>query len=135
MKQITFLLFILFSFSNTLTAQSKPDSMPVYPGCEQAEQKMSCFREKLLNHISENFDTSLLHQIKDTNQVNMMISFNINFDGSLGNIKIDSPYKKLNAEMELVLTKVPKIIPAMANNEPISIQYQLPVSFDIKPEK
>jgi len=127
------LLFILFlNISTSGLAQSKPDAMPVYPGCEQALKKMPCLKKQLLQHISNNFDDALLQAVKDADQVNMMVSFHINFDGSIGNINIQSPYQPLNKEMERVIKLVPKMLPAKMHGDPISIQYQLPLSFEIK---
>lgn len=131
MNKSILLLILLLNISVFGSAQSKPDAMPVYPGCEQISQKMPCLKKQLLHLISNNFNDALLHAVKDTAQVNMMISFTINFDGSIGNINIQSP-QSLNKEMERVINLVPNLVPAKAHRDPISIQYQLPLSFEIK---
>ncbi len=132
MNKSILLLILFLNISIFGSAQSKPDTMPVYPGCEQTSQKMSCLKKQLLQHISNNFNDALLHAVKDTDQVNMMVSFTINFDGSIGNINIQSPYQSLNKEMERIINLVPKMVPAKTHGDPISIQYQLPLSFEIK---
>ena len=129
-KFIVLLLALNLTFM--AVGQSRPDTMPVYPGCEEATAKMACFRKQLLSHISENFNTDLLKKIKDADQVNMMINFMIVWDGTLSDFEIKSPYDFLNKEMERVLQLVPKLTPAKSHGEPVAMQYSLPVSFEIK---
>jgi len=131
MRTILLLFFWTSMHFYTLKAQM-PDQMPVYPGCEQAEQKMPCFKEKLLNFIAENFDSDLLQKIDDTGEVKMMITFIIDTDGSLDEVEIKSAYDSLNDEMKKVLSRVPKITPASQNGSPVRMQYELPVIFEIK---
>jgi len=115
-----------------LKAQKQPDQLPVFPGCEQVKEKMPCFKEKVLEHISANFNTDLLHQVKDTKQVNMFVQFEISPEGKLQNFEITSPYDALNQEMKKVLQSLPKVQPAQSGGNAISMQYQLPIVFEIK---
>ncbi len=131
MKILLIIITFIF-FTPTTIAQNRPDSMPVYPGCETAEQKMPCLKDKLLNFISENFNQDLLYEIKDAKTVEMLITFVINTDGKLSDIKIQSSYNQLNEAMKKVLLQLPGIKPAQVENNPVSMQYQLPVSFEIK---
>jgi len=109
-----------------------PDTMPVYPGCEQSEQKMPCFKEKLTAFIAENFQADLLQKITEDDQVSMMIRFNIDENGTLQQIDVQSGYDFLNDEIKRILQQVPPIKPAQSNGVPVTIQYQLPVVFDTK---
>jgi len=129
-KFIVMLLALNLTFM--AAGQSRPDAMPVYPGCEQATEKMACLKKQLLSHISENFNSDLLKKVKDADQVNMMINFTIVWDGTLSDFDIKSPYNFLNEEMQRVLLLVPKLIPAKSHGEPVAMQYSLPVSFEIK---
>jgi len=130
----TKIVLILFISLNSLqiNAQSRPDTMPVYPGCEQAEQKMTCLKDKLLHHIADNFDIDLLNNVKDADNVNMLIVFTIDVDGKLTDFNINSGYPVLDKEMLRVLHLVPSIIPAKRNGEAVLMQYSLPVSFEVK---
>ena len=129
-KFIVLLLALNLTFM--AVGQSRPDEMPVYPGCEQSTEKMTCFKKQLLSHISENFNSDFLKKIKDADQVNMMINFTIVWDGTLSDFDIKSPYDFLNDEMQRVLLLVPKLTPAKSNGEPVAMQYSLPVNFEIK---
>ena len=131
-KSRFFVLLVTLNLTFMAVGQSRPDEMPVYPGCEQATEKMQCFKKEFLSHISENFNSDLLKQVKDADQVNMMINFTIVWDGTLSNIDIKSPYDFLNEEMQRVLQLVPKLTPAKSHGDPIAMQYSLPVSFEIK---
>ena len=129
--QLLFIGVMILATQST-QAQQRPDKMPVYPGCEQAEKNMSCMRESILNFIGKNFNSDLLHDIKDTQQVSVLVSFVIDEYGEIDEIIIDSAYAKLNAEMKRVIKLLPKIKPAEANNIPIAMKYQIPVVFEIK---
>jgi len=109
-----------------------PDTMPVYPGCKQSEQKMSCFKEKLTSFIAENFQTDLLQKIPENEQVSMMIRFNIDEEGTLQQIDVQSGYEFLNNEVKRILQQVPRIKPAQSDGVPVTMQYQLPVVFNAK---
>jgi len=131
MKYFYLLFFNMFLYTSVITAQA-PDTMPVYPGCEQVKQKMPCFKEKLTAFIAENFRANLLQKIPENQQVSMLINFYIDIDGNLKQVKVQSEYDFLNDEIERILQLVPPIKPAESNGAPISIQYQLPVVFNAK---
>ncbi len=132
MKLYSLLFFVFIISFQTIKAQQQPDQLPVFPGCEQVKEKMPCFKEKVLEHISANFNTDLLHQVKDARQVNMFVQFEISPEGKLQNFEITSPYDTLNQEMKKVLQSLPKVQPAQSGGNAISMQYQLPIVFEIK---
>ena len=125
-------LFILGILVSTSSLQAQqPDTAPVYPGCEQETEQMSCFKEHLLNFMVENFDSDLLKKVKDAKQVSMMVSFIINEEGKLDEISVKSGYDFLNDEMKRVLSKIPGISPAQKDGQPIAMRYELPVIFEV----
>jgi len=124
-------IIIALVLNNTPLLAQQPDTAPVYPGCEQATEKMTCFKEHLLNFMVENFDSDLLKKVKDARQVNMMISFVINEEGKLEDIEVKSGYEFLNDEMKKVLAKIPAIQPARKDGQPIPMRYELPVVFEV----
>ena len=131
MKYLHLIIFALFMNLNHATAQERPDELPVYPGCEQEAQKMSCFKEHLLNFMVDHFDSDLLKKVKDTKQVSMFVSFVIDENGALDQVQIQSGYDYLNEEMKRVLSKVPVIQPAKKDGQPIPMRYELPVIFEV----
>ncbi len=134
LKKIS-LISLLFIASLTQAQKQIPDQMPVYPGCEQSEQTMQCMRSHILDFIGENFNSDLLHQIKDTKEVNIYVQFIILSTGEISNIEIKTAYPKIQKEMERVLGKLPKIKPAKIEGNPIDMRYEMPISFDIKSKK
>jgi protein TonB len=116
-------------------AQNRPEQMPVYPGCEQADKKMACFKEKLLEFITENFNSDLINAIKDTDEISMLVIFVIDETGKPVDMSIQSAYPKLNDEMKRVLQLLPDIKPAKTDNYPIRMQYELPLVFEPKSDK
>ncbi len=132
MKKIYTLLFVslITLVFNDLQAQQKPDKLPVYPGCEQSQDKMACMKDEILSFIGEEFNADLLKQIKDTKQMSMSIVFVIDESGNIENIRINSGYDSINKEMLRVIKKLPKIKPAESGGQPIPMRYELPLFFD-----
>ncbi len=130
MKHII-IVFVISMSLQTVTAQV-PDQMPVYPGCEKAEAKMPCFKEKLLNFIAENFNSDLLQKIKGQSEVQMMVSFVIDTNGKPVQVKISSAYEFLNNEMQKVINRLPQLVPAYSQGIAIRMQYELPVVFEVE---
>ncbi len=132
MKKIYILLFIslITLIFNDLQAQQKPDKLPVYPGCEQSQDKMACMKDKILSFIGDEFNADLVKQIKDAKQVSMYISFVIDELGNIDDIHVKSGYDKLNKDMERTLRRLPKIKPAESEGYPIRMRYELPLVFD-----
>jgi hypothetical protein len=130
MKKVFYLtLFALFFQLQNLTAQQRPDKMPVFPGCEAETAKMTCFKEKLLDFIADNFNSELVKKTDSKESINLLVRFVINEEGKPEDIRIQSAYKDLNKEMESVIKKLPTIVPAQADGYPIRMQYELPVIF------
>jgi hypothetical protein len=130
MKHIYFFSIILFFYFQPANAQNRPEKMPVYPGCEQAVKKMPCFKEKVLNFITENFNSGLIDEIKKETTVSMLIMFVIDENGKPVDIMIKSGYPSLNDEMKRVIKKLPAVKPAESGGETVKMQYELPVIFE-----
>lgn len=130
-KMLFSTLMFIGLFFNSLQAQ-QPDKLPVYPGCETAEEKMSCMRENVLAFIGDEFNTGLIKEINEKGQISMYVVFVIDELGKIDEISVKSAYEKLNAEMERVVKKLPLIKPAEADGYPIRMRYELPVVFEHK---
>jgi len=133
MKYFYLLIFGLFLNLTPLQAQQQPDVLPIYPGCEQADVKMLCFKENLMNFISDNFNTELLKKIKknEKGKIKMFVTFIVNENGKIDKINVKSDYDFLNEEMKRVLSEIPVMQPAKKDGQPIKIKYTLPVLFEI----
>jgi len=131
LQKITFIA-LLFIAGNTQAQNQKPDQMPVYPGCEQAEKPMLCMRTNILDFIGKNFNSDLLHPIKDIDEVNIYVQFVIDSVGEIRSIKISTDYPDLKKEMLRVIKKLPSIKPAKSEGNSIDMQYEIPISFEIK---
>jgi len=126
-KLLIFLFFVTGTqilFSQEL-AEITP---PVYPGCEQSNEKMSCMREQILNLIGQNFNPSELSNIKEK-PVIIETEFTITRDGIIEINEIKTENKKLKMELLRVLSKIPPVKPAEKEGKPIDIRYKLPLIF------
>lgn len=137
MKKIFLILFLFAGASvfaqegvkvsgNTLTTKEIP---PVWPGCEEtAKSKVACFQEKLVQHITANYNYP-----KDANgkiiRGNSVVSFVINKEGLPEIKKVEGPRKELNEEAKRIILSIPQMTPGQLAGKPIAIKYKVPFTF------
>ncbi len=130
MKNSIFLLLLMTITSLRISAQTSSEiAPPLYPGCEQSTEKMSCMREKIINLIGTNIDAQVLANIKQK-PLTVETTFTITQDGIIEINEINTQNEKLKIELLKVLSKIPPIKPAEENGIPVGIQYKLPLVFE-----
>jgi len=113
---------------------SKVDQVPVFPGCEDADNKRKCFNERMHRHISKNFNYPKEAQEKGIQgRVNIMLT--INQEGSVSNIRRRGPDKLLEDEAERILKRLPKMEPGKHKGKIVNVPYSIPISFKLKENK
>jgi len=110
------------------------DKVPIFPGCENGttqEDIRNCFSLGVQKHVNHNFDVEMATKLglKGINKI--YAKFIVNENGEVDQIFVRAPHSNLKAETERVLKTLPKLIPGMKNNEPVSIKYMLPIVFKI----
>jgi protein TonB len=104
---------------------------PIFPGCEDAADKKTCFQEKMFKHISKNFRYPLEAQEKGIQgKVNLM--FTIAADGSIQNIRKRGPSESLEAEGERIIAKLPKMTPGKQKGKAVNVPYSIPITFKLQ---
>src|SRR5690606_17705148 len=86
------------------------DKVPVFPGCESAEDKRACFREMIQKHIRDDFQYPEEAQ-KRAIQRRVSIMFTIDEEGNITNIRKRGPDKLLEDEAVRIISNLPKMIP------------------------
>ncbi|MDC6403716.1 MULTISPECIES: M56 family metallopeptidase [Maribacter] len=115
--------------SNMVTF-SELDAVPIFPGCENSGDKRACFNQKIMEHISKNFnypEEALEKNIEG--QVSVM--FTINTEGSIVNIQKRGPHPLLEEEVERIISKLPKMEPGLKDGKTVNIPYSIPVVFQL----
>ena len=106
------------------------DEVPVFPGCEDAEDKRACFQEKMQEHINKNFHyPEEAQELGYQGRVNVL--FTINSSGEIENIKKRGPHKLLEEEVHRIISRLPQMQPGKQKGEVVDVPYSIPVSFEM----
>ena len=104
------------------------EEKPIFPGCEDATDKYSCFQEMMQKHIRKNFnypETAIDLGIKGK----VHIKFTIQKDGSIGNIQMRGPHKLLEDEASRIIKELPKMKPGKQRGTPVKVPFSIPINF------
>ena len=107
---------------------------PVFPGCEKKKNKKKCFQEKMLRHISKNFQYPKI-AIKERIQGRVYVQFIIDTDSSVTRIRARGPHKILEMEAYRIITKLPKITPGKIKGRPVRVPFVVPITFRLNKPK
>ena len=83
------------------------EEVPVFPGCENEEDKRACFQKMMNKHIVKNFRYPEIAQEMGI-QGKVYIQFMIHEDGSIGNIQKRGPDKNLEDEASRIIRHATK---------------------------
>lgn len=77
-----------------------------------------------------NFNASIAKKQKIKTEIIKMVGiFTIDSTGNILNISVDQENEALRNEFIRVIKLIPRMTPAMLNNNPISVEYKIPLSF------
>lgn len=107
------------------------DEIPIYPGCENVEDKRACFNEKIQQHISKNFRYPEEAQEKGI-QGRVSSIFTISENGHIQNIKLRGPSPLLEDEVERIFESLPVMIPGKNDGINVPVAYSIPVNFKLQ---
>ena len=103
---------------------------PIYPGCEDAEDKMLCFQQKLKQHIQ----TNLIYPKKAKEQgkegrVNVL--FGIDKTGSVVDIRVQTDDEEFEKEARRLISKLDRFTPAFKNGKAVQFPMAVPLEFKL----
>lgn len=107
------------------------EDVPVFPGCENADDKRVCFQEMMLRHIKKNFNYPE-SAIDMALQGRVGVLFTIQKDGSIGDIKMRGPHKILEEEANRIISKLPKMNPGKQRGKPVKVPFSIPITFKLQ---
>ncbi|MFD2789222.1 hypothetical protein KCTC52924_00753 [Arenibacter antarcticus] len=109
------------------------EKAPLFPGCEDAEDRRVCFNQMMQKHISENFRYPEEAQKKGIEgRVNIM--FVIQEDGSIGDLRMRGPDKLLEKEAARIISLLPKMTPGEHRGKAARVPFSIPITFKLDPE-
>ena len=103
---------------------------PIFPGCEGIKKSAlrKCFQDQINKHIRKNFRYPDIAQEMGI-QGRVYVSFIINKDGSIGNIRVRGPAKILEKEAHRITAKLPKMSPGFQRGRPVRVPFSFPITF------
>jgi TonB family protein len=106
------------------------DEVPIFPGCENAEDKKACFQEKMQLHIRKNFNYP--KEAQDLGiQGRVSLVFSISTDGTIKNIRKRGPHKLLENEAVRIIERLPKMIPGKDGDKTVDVPFSIPITFKL----
>lgn len=107
------------------------EEAPIFPGCEQAKDKRACFSEMMQKHIQKNFNyPSLEQELGIQGRVNVL--FDINKDGSIGQIQYRGPNANLEKEAVRIISKLPRMTPGKQRGSAVKVAFAIPITFKLQ---
>lgn len=107
------------------------DKVPVFPGCETAEDPRACFMSKVNEHIRKYFKYPEEAQLNNI-QGRVFVQFTIKSDGSIDNIRTRGPEKILEDAAREILEKLPNMIPGEQNGIQVDVPFSIPITFKLQ---
>lgn len=106
------------------------EDVPVFPGCENDSNKRACFNKMMKKHIVKNFRyPELEKEMGIQGRVNIM--FEIQKDGSIGNIRMRGPNKNLEKDAARIISKLPKMTPGKQRGNPVRVPFSIPITYKL----
>ncbi|GAA3604059.1 hypothetical protein GCM10022396_21650 [Flavivirga amylovorans] len=106
------------------------DKAPTFPGCEGVtkEESKKCFKKEMRLHIIEHFRYP--EEAQNNNiEGRVFVMFDINYTGSITNIRSRGPHKSLEQEAERIIKLLPKMQPAKKQGQPVKVVFGIPIAF------
>jgi protein TonB len=108
---------------------------PVFKGCENLskDENKVCFDKKMKQFVQRNFDIALANKLGlHSGNHKIQTQFIINQKGSIIDVKIRAPHKKLKQEAQRIINKLPRFKPGKQNSRTVKVRYLLPITFKIE---
>ncbi|PIB38728.1 M56 family metallopeptidase [Maribacter sp. 4G9] len=106
------------------------DEVPIFPGCENTEDKRACFNEKMQSHISKNFNYPK-EALEQGIEGKVSVMFTIASDGNIVDIKKRGSHQLLEAEVERIISRLPQMKPGKSEGKAVNVPYSIPVVFKL----
>lgn len=107
------------------------EEVPVFPGCEDAEDKRACFASMIQKHIRTVFRyPEVEKEMGIEGRVNIL--FDIQKDGAIGGIRMRGPNKNLENEAARIISKLPKMTPGKQRHQNVKVTFAIPITFKLQ---
>ena len=108
--------------------------VPVFPGCEGAmgnNAKIDCMSSKIRSFIAKKFDAGKFDYFEPGSTQKIYTVFTIDVHGNVVDIGARATDKKLEAEAQRVIQKLPTMTPGRQGATAVNVSYSVPISFQV----
>ena len=104
------------------------DTPPIPSKCLNETDKKKCLSESISRYVNSHFDTRLVLNLKGSQNIfKTTVSFVIDENGEIRDIKATGDTELMNEEAIRVVKEINRMQPANYNNKPVAVSYQLPI--------
>ena len=107
------------------------DEVPVFPGCENAEDKRACFQEKIQAHIRKHFNYPDEAQAFGI-QGRVSAIFVMDEEGNVVDINMRGPHELLEEETKRILAKLPQMQSGKHEGKTVKVPFSIPITFRLQ---
>ena len=109
--------------------------MPVFAGCETAEEPALCTQRQLNNYVSNNLQYPRAARVRGI-EGSTIATFVVGADGRVTDTGIErSMGDQLDKAVLDLIGELPVWHPGFHHGEPVAVRYRLPVTFDLPPDE
>lgn len=127
-----FLLTVTFTFAqddvevkgNTVTVKEKA---PVWPGCESNADQKTCFNQKLMDHVKNNYKYPR-DEKGEFIRGKVVVKMHVDEEGKTVVTSVKGDKKPVIAAVKDMLKTIPKMNPGTRGGTPTKISYTLPLN-------
>ena len=104
------------------------EEIPIFPGCEDSNDKRRCFQEKMDQHINDNLvypEEAMEKGIEGR----VTVSFNITKEGKITCIRTRGPDPLLEKEVLRIISLLPDMTPGKQRGTAVRVPYSIPITF------
>ena len=111
------------------------ENVPIFPGCESKKNnadRKACMSSKVSKLVNKKFNTELGADLGLSGVNRIFVSFKIDKNGNITNIRSRAPHPRLEQEAERVIKLLPKMTPGKQRGQPVGVLYSLPITFKVE---
>ncbi|TVZ52234.1 energy transducer TonB [Dokdonia sp. Hel_I_53] len=111
------------------------ENVPIFPGCEgetNNNARKACMSEKVSKLVNKKFNTELGSDLGLSGINRIFVSFKIDKNGNITNIRSRAPHPRLATEAERVINLLPTMTPGKQRGKAVGVLYSLPITFKVE---
>ena len=109
------------------------EDAPIFPGCKGTKAEIKkCFSSSVNNLVSKKFNADLAQELGlPAGRQRISVQFTVDATGSISDVKVRAPHKRLEKETRRVVGLLPKMTPGKQRKKPVGVKFNLPIIFEV----